>query len=113
MRRPAPRASHPRMRVLLGGLLAGLLGACRPDGALTVVNLSEQVVTAVFDRDGRDLLAGVNLPPGTFTRVEPSPVDTGQPGALEAYTASGACARVDAHRGRWEIRSADLDPGGC
>lgn len=118
MGRPTRPVQQPivGLRIRLGVLGLGLvLGACRSDGRLTVVNHSDDVVTAVFDREGTDLLDGATLPPGTFARVELPAVDTGTHRLLEAYTASGACARSRPVQEdeRWEIASRDLDPGGC
>lgn len=94
-------------------LLAALLGGCRSAGELVVVNGSDEVVTALFGPDGSDLLAGRQLPPGTFVHLELPAPDTATPRSLEAYTTAGACARHPVQAGRWELDPGELDPAGC
>lgn len=109
-------STHPRPTrwalALLGTLIFG--ASCRSQDGLTVVNHSGEVITAVFGRDGEDLLEGRTLPPDTFVQLPPESIDTGPGPALEAYTLSGACAPAPTPPGaRWEIAADALDPGGC
>ncbi len=106
--REAQRSSMPM------ALLLWALTGCSHDSGMVIVNQTDVVVTAVFDRAETDLLAGAELPPSTFVQIELPTLDTGTSSLLEAYTVTGSCAEAVASRGlRWEIAAGDLDPGGC
>ena len=97
----------------LAGLL-GMLAACERPADMTIVNGTDETVTAVFSTDGDDILDGETLPPGTFIRLPASASDGADPAELVAYTDSGACARGQgAPGGRWEIEAGDLGLSGC